>query len=255
MRFVERSPISGEASSISILDRLQGIWRFGYSWDQDVQSQHTLVEKLGAVLDNSYTLVSNVTIPGVSLPVPLVLIGPSGVHTLYTSAVKGIFRLKGENWYKLDEKNESYKASRPNLARRTLLMSRAVIEYLKEKGYYLEENETVLFFAHPATYIDASDPPLRLLQADGVEAYAMDLADGGIALDAREIQHVAELLAQSRVSRPKRDEDLRSLKPPAETIGFGEFQLKVWQWILLFVLTVLMLITVIVTAVIIVSAF
>jgi hypothetical protein len=199
-------------------------------------------------------MISNVALPGYSLPVPLILIGHTGVQTMYVSAVKGIFRIKGDNWYKLDEKNESYKLSRPNLVRRTMLMSRAIIEYLKEKGYFLDENEAVLFFAQPGVYIDAPESPVRLLQSDGVDGYTANLKEESTVLDAREIQHISEILTKSKPAKPKRNEDLRSLTPPSETIGFGEFQMKVWQWIILFVLAIIMLITVIVTAVIIVNA-
>jgi hypothetical protein len=254
MKVIERSPIGGEGSSKSFADRVKGIWQFGLSWDQDIQAQRVLISKLGRVLDNSYTMISNVTLPGYSLPVPLVLIGHTGVRTLYVSAVKGIFRIKGDNWYKLDEKNESYKPSRPNLVRRTMLMSRAIIEYLKENGYFLDEYEAVLFFAQPGIYIDAPESPVRLLQSDGVDGYTANLKEESTVLDAREIQHISEILTKSKPAKPKRNEDLRSLTPPSETIGFGEFQMKVWQWIILFVLAIIMLITVIVTAVIIVNA-
>ena len=254
MKVIERSPIGGEGSSKSFADRIKGIWQFGLSWDQDIQAQRVLIAKLGVVLDNSYTLISNVAIPGVSLPVPLVLIGQTGVQTLYVSADKGIFRIKGDNWYKLDEKKESYKPSRPNLVRRTMLMSRAITEYLKEKGYFLDEKEAVLYFSQPGVYIDAPESPVRLLQSDGVDGYTGSLKEESTVLDATEMQHITEILTKSKPALPKRNEDLRSLTPPSETIGFGEFQLKVWQWIILFVLTILMLITVIITAVIIVNA-
>lgn len=254
MKVIERSPIGGEGSSKSITARVKGIWQFGFSWDQDVQAQRALTEKLRQVFDNTYTLISNVTVPGVTLPVPLVLIGKTGVWILYVTTVKGIFRIKGDNWYKLDEKNESYRSSRPNLVRRTLLMSRAIIEYLKEKGYFLDENEAVLFLSHPGVYVDAPESPVRLVQSEGIEGYTSSVKDGNMVLDATEIQHITEILTKARPAKTKRSGDLRSLTPPSEMVGFGEFKLKVWQWIILFVLTIFMLITVIITAVIIVSA-
>lgn len=254
MKVIERSPIGGEGSSKSLADRVKGIWRFGLSWDQDVQAQRALIDKLGLVFDNSYTMISNVVIPGVALPVPLVLLGPTGVWILYVSAVTGIFQMKGDNWYKLDEKKEHYKPSRPNLVRRTMLMSRAISEYLKKMGYFLDENEAVLFLSHHGVYVDVAEPPVRLLQSDGIEDFASSAREGRMVLDATEIQHITGILTKSKPAKSKRNEDLRSLKPPSDTIGFGEFQLKVWQWIILFVLTIFMLITVIVTAVIIVSA-
>ena len=83
MKVIERSPIGGEGGPGGISDRLKGMWQFGYSWDQDIQAQQVLITSLGKLLDNSYTIISNVAIPEFALPVPLVLVGPVGVWTFY----------------------------------------------------------------------------------------------------------------------------------------------------------------------------
>ncbi len=94
MKVIERSPISGKGGPVSITDRITGIWKFGFSWDQDIQAQHVLIESLGMNLDNSFTMISNVAIPEFALPVPIVLVGPVGVWSFYVTAVKGIFRIR-----------------------------------------------------------------------------------------------------------------------------------------------------------------
>jgi len=254
MKVIERSPIGGDGGPNSIVDRVKGIWQFGFSWDRDVQAQGTLIRNMGSVLDNTYTMISNVALPGFSLPVPLVLIGQTGVRTFYASALKGIFRVKGDSWYKLEEKDQRYKLARPNLVRRTELMSRAVIDYLGQNSIYLDETEAVLFFSQPGVHVDAPDSPIRLLQIDGVNRYAASLKENKIVLDAMEIHHITEILTRSKSTGSKSSESFGSLKPPSDMVGFGDFKLKVWQWILLFVLAIFMLITVIVTAVIIVNA-
>jgi hypothetical protein len=254
MKVIERSPIGGDGGPRNVADRVRGVWQFGFSWDQDIQAQRVLIASLGGVLDNSYTIISNVILPGFSLPVPLVLVGPTGVRTLYVSAAKGIFRVKGENWYKLDEKEQRYKSTRPNLVRRTELMSRAIIDYLEVNSIYLDEKEPVLFFAQPGVHIDAPDSPIRLLQIDGVAGYAASLKEEPVALDAMEIQHITDILTKSKPARPARSENLSFLKPLSNMVGYDDFQMKVWQLILLFILAIIMLIIVIITAVIIVSA-
>lgn len=248
MKVIERSPISGESGPAGITDRLKGIWQFGFSWDQDIQAQQVLIARLGKVLDNTFTMISNVAIPESSLPVPLVLVGPIGVWTFYVTAVKGIFRVKGENWYRLDDKSQHYKPSRPNLIRRSALMSRAINDYLQEKGFFLDQTQPVLFFAQPGIHIDAPEPPVRLLYSDGVDRFASKLFEEKTVLDSGEIKRVTEILTKSKPGKRKKDENLGSLRPPQEMIGVGEFMLKPWQWIVLFVLATLMLITVIITA-------
>ena len=88
MKVIERSPIGGDGGSNSIIDRIKGIWQFGLSWNRDIQAQSELISHLGSALDNTYTMIRNVALPGSSLPVPLVLIGETGVRTFYASGVK-----------------------------------------------------------------------------------------------------------------------------------------------------------------------
>lgn len=248
MKVIERSPIGGEGGPGGISDRLKGMWQFGYSWDQDIQAQQVLITSLGKLLDNSYTIISNVAIPEFALPVPLVLVGPVGVWTFYVSAAKGIFRIKDDNWYELDDRSQRYKLSRPNLIRRSALMSRAINEYLREKGYFLDESQPVLFFAQEGIHIDAPESSVRLLYSDGVGRFASSLLEGKIVLDSMEVKRVTEILTKSKPAKPKKSDNLSSFAPPPDLIGVGEFMMKPWQWIVLFVLAALMLITVIITA-------
>ena len=253
MKLIERSPIGSQGGSLPLVDRAQGIWRFGLAWDRDTQAQKDFIARLGDLLDNSYTLISNVPVPGFSLPVPLVLIGQTGLRTFCVSADKGLFSLKGNQWYKLDEQKEQYRPSRPNLVRRTALMSRAIIEYLKEMGIYLDEDQAVLFFSQPGVYIEASESPVLLLQSDGLDRFATDLVNGDIVLDAMELQRISDILIKSRPGSKGKQQQLPSRSTLSKWIGFGDFQLKVWQWMVLFLLAVFMLIVVIVTAVIILN--
>lgn len=253
MKLIERSPIGSQGGSIPLVDRAQGIWRFGLTWDRDTQAQKVLITQLGELLDNSYTLISNIPVPGFSLPVPLVLIGQTGLRIFCTSADKGLFSLKGDQWYKLDEQNEQYRPSRPNLVRRTALMSRAIIEFLKENGIYLDEEQAILFFSQPGVYLDAPESPVLLLQSDGIDHFASDLVNGDIVLDAMELQRITDILIKSKPGLKGKQQQLPSRSTLSKWIGFGDFQLKVWQWMVLFLLSVFMLIIVIVTAVIILN--
>jgi hypothetical protein len=248
MKVIERSPVGGEGGPGSITDRFRGIWQFGYAWDQDIQAQQVLIKRLAKHLDHSFTIISNVAIPEFALPVPLVLVGPLGVWNFYVTAAKGIFRVKGDNWYRLDERRKHYKPSRPNLIRRAALMSRAIIDYLQEKGYFLDENQPVVFFAQPGIHVDASESSVHLLYIDGVDRFAAKLLEGERVLDSGEVKRIAEILTKSKPAAPKKSDSMTSFLPPQELVGVGDFMLKPWQWIVLFVLTIFMLIIVILTA-------
>ncbi len=253
MKLIERSALGTQGSSILFFDRIKGIWTYGLSWDRDTQAQQVLIQHLGSLLDNSYTLISNVPVSGFSIPVPLVLVGKTGLRTLCVSADTGIFSLKDGQWYKLDEQKEQYRPSRPNLVRRTALMSRAIIEYLKEKGIFVHEAEPTLYFTQPGVHIDASDPPVNLLQSDGIDRFAANLVDEDVVLDAMERQRITDILIISKPKKGAKKQELPSRSTLSSSVGFGDFRLKAGQWMFLFILSVFMLITVIVTAVIIVN--
>ena len=253
MKLIERSPLGSQGSSIPLLDRVKGIWSFGLSWDRDTQAQHVLIQHLGKLLDNTYTLISNVPVPGFSVPVPLVLIGRTGLRTFSVSADTGIFSLKGEKWYKLDEQKEQYRLVRPNLVRRTALMSRAIIEYLSEMGIYVDQAEAILYFTQPGVHIDAAESPVNLLQSDGIDRFTANLKNEDVILDAMELQRITDILIKSKPKSKASKQELPSRSTLSNSVGFGDFRLKAWQWMVLFVLAVFMLITVIVTAVIIVN--
>jgi len=253
MKLIERSLVGSQDSTIPFLDRIQGIWKFGFTWDRDTQAQKVLIDDLSNVLDNSYTLISNVPLPGFSVPVPAVLIGKTGLRIFCVSGDTGIFSLKGEQWYKLDEQKEQYRPSRPNLVRRTALMSRAIIEYLKEKGIFVDEYEPILYFAQPGVQIDAEGAPVNMLERDEIERFAAELVSERTVLDAMELQRITEILVQSRPKAAKKNQEMPSRSTLSGNVGFGDFRLKAWQWLILFLLAILMLITVIVTAVIILN--
>jgi hypothetical protein len=247
MKVIERSPVGREDGPAGLDDRIRGVWQYGLSWDQDIQAQQLLIEHLASVFDNSYTAISNVAVPEFSYPVPLVIVGPIGIRIFYISAGKGIYKFREEKWYLLDEKSGHYRLSRPNIIRRTELLSRATFEYLRENGLFLEETEPVVFFSQAGIHVDADDPPVRLLLVDGVNRYLAKVLEEKPILEAREIQRIIELLTTSQPAKPEKEERIRSLVPEQDVVGVGEFRMKPWQWVVVFLLAIFMLISIIIT--------
>ena len=254
MKLIQRSPSGTRGSSIPFLDRIKGIWTFGLAWDRDTQAQQVLIQQLGSMLDNTFTLISNVPVPGFSIPVPLVLISKTGLHTFCVSAETGIFSLKNGKWYKLDEQKEQYRPSRPNLVRRAALMSRAIVEYLQEKGIYVDESEATLYFTKPGVHIDEFESPVNLVQSDGIERYVANLRSEDVVLDTMEMQRITDILIESQPRAKTKAPVVPSRSKLSTWVGIGDFQMKVWQLLILFVLAILMLIVVILTTFVIINS-
>jgi hypothetical protein len=248
VKIIERSPFRGTTGPISLNDRLQGIWRHGLAWNQELAAQDQLAAQLGRLLNNSYTIIRNVSLPTLYVPVPWVLIGPIGVHVYYASSLKGIFRARGDGWAELDNKNRQYVPSRPNLIRRVALMSRALQDYLAEKKLHLEAIEPVLFFAHPGIHIESIEPAVRLLQLDGIDRFIASELLEEPRLNSEDVERIVELLTTSRSRTPesttRQDIGLSTREP----VGVGKLRMQPWQWLVIGVLILLWFLIIIIGA-------
>ncbi len=69
MRVIETGVTdTAEEKPHGILDRLNDLWKFGLSWEQDRQAKDELIAELRKRLDNKYMLVTDVTLPGLEFP-------------------------------------------------------------------------------------------------------------------------------------------------------------------------------------------
>jgi hypothetical protein len=240
LKLYEKSPFSGEPGAISIGDRIIGIWRFGLSWDRDLHAQQVCINYLQNVLDNKYFLLRNVTLPDLPLPIPLILIGPPGVKAINASAIKGVFRAKGDNLLSLDAHNKRYVAVRPNLVKRAFLMSQAVQDYLFHRDIMLPGVEAVLFFSHPGVHIEPVQPATRIVQRDGIESFVTGILQSPVIMSSTDGQVIADTLLKSDLRKPQANTIPEPSKPSMKESSARQDGLKSWQW---FVIGILLLIT------------
>jgi hypothetical protein len=233
MKVIDRSPFRNEDSSIGLVDRMRGTWQFGFAWNKEIQSQDRLVSQMNAQLKNRYTLVRDVSLPGVGIPIPLVLIGPTGIQVFYASAIQGFYRAKEYSWTVLDSRSHRYKLSKPNLIKRTSFMSQALFRFLDNKGFQLEETEPVLYFSDPNFHVDSIDPAVHILLADGAARFIEKLAQNPHILDVNKAERISVILSE-----------IQSDTDPSGTnskLKIGSLQLYRWQWAVLAILVILQL--------------
>ena len=241
MKIHEKSPFSGEIRAITFRDRIIGIWRFGLAWDRDLQAQQVFINFLQNTLDNKFILLRNVTLPDLQLPIPLILIGPPGVTAINASAVKGVFRAKGDKWLSLDSHNKRYVAVRPNLVKRAFLMSQAVQDYLFQRDIMLPGVEPVLFFSHPGLHIEPIQPATRIVQRDGIESFVTGILQSPIIMSSTDGQVIADILLKSAFQ--KHQASVMS-EPPKSSVKAHTAEkngLKPWQWLVIGILVLITL--------------
>ena len=207
MRVIDQSQIHIEGSSLNQLKgRFQGIMKYGLSWDADRKAEETIISELGKILDQQYTAIRHMTVPGLSTPIPLVLVGPIGVYVFYTSGAKGIFRAKGESWTEMNRSTRQYGPTRINPITRTLIMAKALETYLGQGERVHTPIQTALIFGNPGSHVDAVRPTVRVVLRDGIEHLAASLLQEQVALNSFEVHAIVETLTQP----PKDNEPVKS---------------------------------------------
>lgn len=192
----------------SVLDSL-GMGRSGSS---ELQSQEDLIASLEKTLDNRFVLLRNVTLEDLDTPIPLVLLGPSGVSVIFPSPARGVFRAKEETLEYMDEYNRVYRQANPNLLARTIMMAKSAEAYLNSNFPAPIEVEPVLYFSDPGTHVESVRPSLRILLVDGLERFIAGQLQAAVLYEREEVQKLVDLLLKaSRITErqvspyPERD--------------------------------------------------
>ena len=180
-------------------------------------AQELMKNALRKTLDNSYALFCNIILEGLDLPIPLILLGPSGVKIIQPSDIKGIFRARENIWEVLDSRTQDYKAARPNLLAQTELMANVLYDYLTGQGISLQNVEPVLFFADPGVHIESSRAVARIVLTDALERFAASIAQGEVKYDFEALQKI--FVALGGEEQPPQEAD-----PVAEARDIFSFQ-------------------------------
>jgi len=198
MRVLDNSTQDRTGKKPDVINRARS--RLSQSWSQkEAHAQEVVINALQKVLDNKYVMLREVTLEGPDIPIPLILIGPSGVQVIYASILKGVFRAKEDVWEELDDRTQKFSIARPNLLTRTLLMARAVNTYLAEHGHKLPEVEPVLFFSDPGINVETTRPVVRIVQMDALDRFVAGLLQSQTNLEPEAVQKIANALAGDQV--------------------------------------------------------
>lgn len=196
MKVIDQSPVR---ANIQPFDKfkayLRGISKFGWSWKADIQAEETIIASLRQYIGNAYFIIRNVLLEGIDVPIPLVLVGPSGIYVLLVSGATGVFRAKNEIWMEMNRKSRKYAPVRKNLIRRAQLMTRVVDAYLTQHQRPHPPVQTVLLFGNAGAHIDSVRSAVRVVLKDGMERFANSVVQGQVILKKKEeVQDIVDTL-------------------------------------------------------------
>jgi hypothetical protein len=216
MKIIDKTPFfNNETGEISILDRAKAMLKYGGNWIKEVEAQKQVIIVLGNALDRNYTLLRNVTPPGLEASFPLVLIGPTGVFVMYVTSLTGIFRAKGDQWGTIT--GNTFKNEKPNLLTRTERMARAIQVFLQRQGYSeITSVDAILLCSDPSFNVDSIRPIIRVIMRDALERFAISLTQARVVLSPESVQDIiGRLLNPPKPAPPKPAEILAAAGPAA----------------------------------------
>lgn len=217
MRVIDFAPPEPEASALdNLLSRARELLNLG---DSGLKAQESIITRLKRGLDNRFTLLRNVPLEGLDVPIPMILAGPAGVYVLHVSGEKGVYQAKEESWLEIGGATRRFQPARRNLIKIAMLLGRTVDSYLTKNEILHPEVQPVLIFAHPGVHVDTIRPAVRIVLMDAVERFITDLIRASDTLMPGDVRAIVETLekAEARVVAPQeKPETIAERQAPSE---------------------------------------
>jgi hypothetical protein len=202
MKIIDQTPFYSEDGVMSLTDRAKAVMQFGMGWFKEMEAQKHIVSVFDKALDKNFTLLRNVTPPGLEARIPFILVGPSGVYVMYVTPLKGMFRAKGDEWGSVNGGN--YRPEKPNLLIRTEKMARAVQVFLQRQGYMeLNSVEAILLCSDPSVTVDSLRPIIRVVMSDALERLAVSIAQARVILSPETAYNMVKRILNPVSSTPQ----------------------------------------------------
>lgn len=244
MKVIDQSPVRGDLQPFDKFKAyMQGVSTFGWSWIADAKAEEAIIASLKRYIDNTYTIVRSVSLEGIDIPIPLVLVGPSGIYVLLASGVTGVFRAKNEVWMAMSRGSRKYAPLRKNLITRAQLMTRVVDAYLSYHQRPHPPLQTALLFGDAGAHVDSVRSAVRIVLKDGMERFSNSVVQGEAVLKQKdEIQDIVdaligklpvslETLAEPAPAAPRKPNPVDKLATATQKVGWRKR-----QWVILGIL-------------------
>jgi hypothetical protein len=170
---------------------------YGWNWPSELQAQQAIITYFDRQLEKGYTLIRNLTLGKSGITVPIILLGPSGIHVIHVAYLKGRYEARGEEWNVAS--GDGYKPDDDNLIHKTLRMAKAVRAFIERQGVPVPvEIEPVLIGGDPGLHIESVKPVVRVLMIDGVKSFVANLLAAQPVLRSESVYEFSERLINPR---------------------------------------------------------
>lgn len=183
-----------------MLNQLDGLL-WGGDEKKEAEGREFILKRLGDILSDNFTLLTNYPLPKSTIEIPMILVGPPGVKVIFPSALHGIFQAKGNGWYELNERKRIYIAAKVNIVRETLMMAKGLHKFLMECGVALQEIEPIIIFSDPGSHVDTSKPAVRIILRDAINNFVAGLVQASLVIKSEDVLSVAALITNPAMAK------------------------------------------------------
>jgi hypothetical protein len=219
MKIIDKTPLLDEKGELGFTQRIQGMFQFGFNWPNELRAQKAIITFFDRQLDKGYSLIRNMALGQSGIMVPMILLGPTGIHVINVTFLRGRYEVRGDTWN--EAAGDKYKPAQVNVVQQTMRMGRALQVFIERQGVKLSAKpEPVLIAGDPGLHIESIRPAIRVMMIDGIKSYVTGLATGQRVLSAEHVFEYTERLLNPRSPRSQQQEPITA--PQAEPYSWQQ---------------------------------
>ena len=200
MKIIDKTPLLNEKGELGIVQRLQGILKYGFNWPNELEAQKAIITFFDRQLEKGYTLIHNMTLGASGIVVPIILLGPSGIYVIHVTYLRGRYEARGNAWN--EESGDGYKPAEVNLIQQTSRMANAVRAFIERQGVKLPVPiEPVLISGNPGLHIESVKPAIRVVMIDGIKSFVTGLSAATPVLRPEAVHEFTERIINPRPAK------------------------------------------------------
>src|SRR6185369_7411561 len=202
MKIIDKTPLLNEKGELGIVQRIQGMFEYGFRWPVELQTQKTIITYFDRQLEKGYTLIRNYTLGKSRITVPIILLGPTGIYVIQIANLRGRYEVKGDQWNV--ESGETYKPAPANLVQQTMRMAKALRVFIERQGTKVPvEIEPVLIAGDPGLHIETVRPAIKVMMIDGIKSFVSNLATAHPVMSSENVYELTERIINPHPPKPK----------------------------------------------------
>lgn len=200
MKIIDRTPLLNEKGELGILQRVQGMLKYGFQWPGELEAQKAIMTFFDKQLEKGYTLIRNIPLGASGIVVPMILLGPAGIYVIHVTFLRGRYEARGTSWN--EAAGEGYKPAAVNLIQQTARMAKAVTAFIERQGVELPVDvEPLLIAANPGLHVESVRSAVKVILIDGVKSFVSGLNSAPPVLKPEAVHEFTERIVNPRPPR------------------------------------------------------